>query len=475
MDMWQRIIWICTVLWRYRYTIVIPMLMLPIGGVLIGSQMPKQYSTHTSMLIQETAKMNPFLEDFSVSTLLEERIGALKTLLHSRHILTTVAEELGSITEASTPAERDWIISELSGKLKLGVVSKDVYRLELKDTDPKSMEQTLTIVSRYFIEELLTPERSSISGSANFLEEQIQKNLTDLSLGEAKLARFKNEHPNELPEYRKAYVARLEQMKQDLAEKMARLAGEKKRLGSLAEQLSATNPIVSGIEEKIIQAQGELASLRSRYTDEHSSVKQLTYQLAQLETERQKVMDANRDIDNLKNLWILANKTQSADPGELTLLMSQLNALQQNQGTVAHLEETTQYLKRDIEELNTKLRDMGSREQELSTIIRDVSVKKDLHNDLLKRYEMAKITGSLSAFESQDRVKIIDKPFTPTRPNNPPLILFVIAGIFGGLALGIGLAVISEAMDSRIRRADQILALAPYITITHIPALQNAN
>ena len=475
MDIWQRIIWILTVLWRYRYTIVLPMLLLPLGGLFVGAKMPKQYSTHTSMLIQETAKMNPFLEDFSVSSLLEERIGALKTLLHSRHILTAVSEELGLINEQTTPAERDQIIAKLSGKLKLSVVSKDVYRLELKDKDPANMEQTLSIVSGYFIEELLTPERSSISGSANFLQEQIEKNLNDLTIAEARLARFKNDFPNELPEYHKAYVARLEQMKQDYAEKQATLAGEKKRLGSLAEQLSATNPIVSGIEEKIIQAQGELASLKTRYTDEHSAVKQLSFQLQQLQAERQKILDSNNDIDNLKNLWILASNAQNAEPGELTLLMSQLHQLQQNQGTVAHLEETTRYLKKNIDELTQKLQDMGSREQEINTIIRDVMVKKDLHNDLLKRYEMAKITGSLSAFESQARVKIIDKPYTPTRPNTPPLIIFAIAGVFGGLFLGIGLAVIAEATDSRLRRTDQILAICDSALIAHIPAFKLQN
>ena len=53
--------------------------------------LPKNYASHTSMLIQETAKMNPFLEDLAVSSMLDEQMSALKALLNSRHILGAVA------------------------------------------------------------------------------------------------------------------------------------------------------------------------------------------------------------------------------------------------------------------------------------------------------------------------------------------------------------------------------------------------
>ena len=475
MDIWQRVIWLLGVLWRYRYTLAIPTLILPIAGYIIGAKTPKNYTTHTSMLIQETAKMNPFLEDFSVSPLLEERIGALNTLLHSRHILTAVAQELNIIQADTSAAAKDQIIAKLSEKLKMTIISKDVYRLELKDSNPAAMQQTLDIVSRYFVDALLTPERSSIKGSAHFLEIEIEKNLTQLNQAELKLAHFKNTHPNELPEHRSAHIARLEQMKHDFAETNALLAGETKRLGSLAEQLSSTNPIISGIEDKIIQTKGELTAKRTRYTDEHSEVKQLTYQLKQLETERQKILETTDNIDNIKNLWVIANNYNHTDSGELTLLMTQLQALQKNQGDVAHLQEQANYLAASIKTLDDKLNDMGSREQDLTNLIRDIDIKRSLHTDLLKRHQMAKITSSLSAFESQDRVKIIDKPFTPTHPTNPPAILFLVAGIVGGLLLGVGLAIVCEAADSTLRRTDQILALTGLPVSAQIPPLQHSS
>ncbi len=473
MDIWQRTIWLLGIVWRYRYTIALPILILPLVGYIIGSKMPKNYASHTSMLIQETAKMNPFLEDFSVSPLLEERIGSLNTLLHSRHILTAVAEELELITPDTTAEQKDIAIGKLSGKLKMRVISKDVYQLELKDSQPAHMKRTLDIVSRYFVDALLTPERSSITGSADFLNREIEKNLTELKKAEQQLAHFKNTYPNELPEHRTAHIARLEQLKKDYAEASSKLAGEEKRLGSLAKQLSSTNPIISGIEDKIIHTKSELSAKRTRYTEEHSQIKSLIFTLKQLEEERKKIIESTDDINNIKNLWVMANNYISTDSGELTLLMTQLQELQKNQGEVAHLREQTQYLEKNITDLEAKLKDMGSREQELGNVIRDISVKRSLHSDLLKRYQMAKITGSLSSFESQDRVKIIDKPYTPTRPTNPPVIIFIIAGVFGGLALGLGIALIGEVTDSTIRRSDQITSLTTQDFLVQIPPLDH--
>jgi len=64
--------------WRRRYIIIIPMLLLPLLSTLLGMLTPKQYLSHTTILIQETSKLNPFLSDFAVSTQLNERMAALE-------------------------------------------------------------------------------------------------------------------------------------------------------------------------------------------------------------------------------------------------------------------------------------------------------------------------------------------------------------------------------------------------------------
>ena len=50
--------------------------------------------------------------------------------------------------------------------------------------------------------------------------------------------------------------------------------------------------------------------------------------------------------------------------------------------------------------------------------------------------EMARLTGSLGRYESPERIKVIDSPQEPTSPVTPGRVIFVIAGLVGGIILG---------------------------------------
>ncbi|GAL11030.1 polysaccharide biosynthesis chain length regulator SypO [Vibrio astriarenae] len=83
------------------------------------------------------------------------------------------------------------------------------------------------------------------------------------------------------------------------------------------------------------------------------------------------------------------------------------------------------------------------------------------------------MTGSLGEFEEDKRIKVIDLPYTPSTPSNLPAIVFVIAGLFGGIALGIGISIMIELFDSTIRNASDIEQLTDIPVITSLPKFPN--
>ena len=85
------------------------------------------------------------------------------------------------------------------------------------------------------------------------------------------------------------------------------------------------------------------------------------------------------------------------------------------------------------------------------------------------RRENARITSSLGIFEQDKRIKVIDRPFTPTAPDNPPSYLFFIAGLIGGIFVGCGLAMLLEISDTTLRRRDRLEALTGVPLLTRIP------
>jgi len=461
--------------WRRRYAIATPILLLPLFGLAVGMMAPDKYRAHTSLLIQEPAKMNPFLEDLAVSYQLNERLSALQTLLHSRHILGAVAEERGLVGEGTSARDYDRVIGQISAKLSMSMVGKELVRIQYEDTTPVGMEAMLTTVSEHFVEQLLAPARSSVNDSASFLAELLEQRRADLDSAETRLAAFKDANPGALPEQHNSNLTRLAALRRSLAEREAELAGAEQALGSLDQQLSQTNPVIGRIEGQIVTLRGELATLRSRYTDSHSQVLAVLRQLARLEQERERQLHHAPEGAELGEsaAWVGADAADNG--GEHTLLVSQRVALQETRSRVVGMREEVQRLQQLIAELQAQTRGYGEQEQRLSALERDLKVSRQLYEELLQRYEMARVTGSLGSFEQSKRVKLIDRPYTPSAPINPPPLLFVIGGLFGGIALGIGLAVVLELTDSTLRTKRQLMNLAGVPVISRIPPLPHLN
>ena len=456
--------------WRQRYVIIIPMLILPVVGLLVANLTPKKYDSHTSMLIQETAKMNPFLEDIAVSTMLKDRINALKTLLHSRHVLYSVAEELELIDSSMSNIEQEEVINDLSQRLMVTQLGKDFLKISLTGNTPERMEETLKSVSEHFIAQLLAPERSSIEDSSNFLSIHIEKRREALDEAEQALALYRNDNIESTPEIQSQSLNRLAALKQSLSEKEAEMAGVKKSLGSMDQQLSRTNPVIGKIEDQIIDIRSELTLLQAKYTNKHSAVQAKLRELDRLESERKTLLEMKQPNMNSDQLWDIASSNTFNDVSELQpLLVTQLHSLQLVRARFESLKEETKSLKTMIFELENKANNFGQNAKEMYRLQRDVQIKRQLYDELVERYEMAQLTGSLGVFEQNKRVKIIDLPYTPSIPSNMPSFIFIIAGLIAGIGFGIGLAILFELFDSSVKGSAQVEQVLGVPVITVIP------
>ena len=155
-----------------------------------------------------------------------------------------------------------------------------------------------------------------------------------------------------------------------------------------------------------------------------------------------------------------------------TLLVSQLQDIQKSKTKEQRLKQEISSIESQIRRMDIQVRSFATVERELTELERDLDTRKKLYNEFLKRYEMAKVTGSLGKFEEKNRIKIIDQPFTPSAPSNIPALIFVLAGIIGGLGLGTGLALLFELLDTTLRRSDQLQKMTNAPVLSRIPKLK---
>lgn len=471
--------------WRRRYLIVIPIFLTPILSTSISLISSKKYETTTTILFQESSQRNPFMEDLSIDTNLKERMPSLTALLHSRHILANVAWKMELITKDMPEKEKSYIISQLSKSLSATLVGDNLIKIAYRSNDPTNMAALLNAVSIHFVERVLAPQRSSIIQSENFLGKELESRRASLLEAEKALASYKDRFTNELPVVHTSNIARLSQLHSKLALSKIELEGAIAAHKSLAGRLSQTNPVIGKMEESIVLVMADLAQLRARYTDEHSRVQNVLARLNALEGERNRLLAAapqfdanNLDKEQLKRLWaIAANSTQTGEDGpkQHTLLVSQLERLQKSDDQIQKLKKEVESLQSEMDKLQNRVNGYGQHEQKLTELKREILIRKKIFEDLSERHELASVTGSLSKSEENESVKLIDAPFDPLGPINMPLIIFVIAGVFGGFALGLSLAFVAELLDTSVRRKEAVSDILNAPVLARIPPFPVAN
>ncbi len=466
--------------WRRRYTICVPILIMPIVGFLASFMAPKFYEAHTTILLQNTTELNPILEDFTISTNLEERQLALKILLKSRKVLKGVAKAVGLIDYKSSEEQIDEAIDELSRSLSI-VFGGDLVKIYYRSENKTDIKELLTKVTKHFLTLVQAPQKSWQIASTQFLKDQVDSRHKELTDAELKLSDYKARYALELPELHKANVTRLAELRQLLMEKQTELAGAKAAMEEFNGNLAQTNPVIGKLEERIINTRTTLSMLRSRYTEKHSKVQASVRELDRLKKERQRMITESSKLktEDVQRLWNLASSTPSVSMdnpqgGQTTILASQLQAVQDAKAKVNSLENEVKNIKEQTDQLQNKVQQFAEVERTLVELQRDFGIKQKLYDDFLNRYVMAKVTEDLSAYQESEQVKIIDEPFTPSSPNQLPASLFVVAGLFAGLGIGTGLAAISEISDTTLRLQDSIERISGIPVLARIPNMPKA-
>lgn len=459
-------------LWFRRYLIIIPILLLPFVGLAISLVSEKNYITNTTILIQEGAKQNPFLQDLSVATNLKARMPALRALLHSRHVLTEVGRDLNLIND-NTPAWKvEGVVWQLSTRLKATLVGDDLVRISYTSPKPSTMVKVIDAVSARFIDRIVAPERSAITSSEDFLRQQLEERHANLIDSERRLAEFKSEHAAELPNLHAANVDRLSSMRSRLAESYTELAGAQAEMDTAKQKLSQTNPMLGKIEQEILSLRAQLTTLRARYTASHSEVRAYERLLNSLTEERDKVARSAKPLtdEDIDRLWNMLARSENVNEAQTaSLLLVQMENLHLVSQKVKSLEQEVSTMEGTILELEAQVSAFGQTELELRGLERDLRVKQSIYEDLQERAELAQVTRALGDYQSDERVKIIDRPYTPHTPTNQPFWIFMLAGLMGGLLTGIGIALVAEFIDTTIRTKNTLVQLTGMPVLARIP------
>lgn len=428
---------------RARWWIALGTLLLTVGTtVAVSLVLPKQYTATTTMVV-DFKGVDPVLGIMLPAQLMPGYMATQVDIIQSKKVATDVVKALGF---AQSPVVRQQWLEDTEGK---GSIEDYFASILLKKLDVKPSRESSLIEVNF-----TGADPRFAAAVANAFSEQYQKTNLELRVEPARQSAI-------------WFDERLQQLRKGLEEAQTRLADYQREKGFTAadERLDLESARLQELSGQYAAAQGQAADAQSR-------MRQLNDFITRgASPETLPDVLANPLIQNLKSLL---NQTE----GRLEQISSQLGANHPEVKRLqADIEGQRTKLKTEINAAASSIRNSANialrREADLRDQLAGQKAKllrsnqgRDQFMVLLKEVDNAQKafdiasqrfqTTSLESQASQTNISLLSPALPPTEPSSPKLVLNTLLAVFLGTMLGIGLALLVELLNRRVRLAREL-------------------
>jgi uncharacterized protein involved in exopolysaccharide biosynthesis len=208
---------------------------------------------------------------------------------------------------------------------------------------------------------------------------------------------------------------------------------------------------------------------------------QLTQMELQLKPDHPDVLRAKRVIRDLETkaeaetlaapLSAGPGAQNPADAQRVKRLQDAKFQLDQVDRQIAQRQDDSRRTQARIAELERRVGATGTRESELVALTRDYATLEKIYTNLLAKSEDAKVAANLERRQIGEQFKVIDQARLPERPFSPNRLQIYLAGVLGGLGIGIALVALLEYRDSSFRTDRDIVGVLALPVLAVIPAI----
>ncbi|MFP5418009.1 MAG: chain length determinant protein EpsF [Gammaproteobacteria bacterium] len=407
------------------------LLTLLISVALVGAvslAMPKTY-TATSSLVFNVVDADPVSGQAIQSQLVAGYLATQVDVIRSRNVALKVVDTTGLArdvdyrrayeqeTRGRVPI-RNWLADTLVENLQVKPSNaSNVLHVSYKADDPKQAARLANAFVEAYVQTNLDLKTQPARQTAEWYTTQLAVLRRNLEASQAKLSGYQQSKGIvSLDEKLDVESARLAELSSQV------VAAQGQTYDSLSVQKNASDASASVVNNPVIQGlKGELAKSEARLSQlsERVGVNHPEYQRAEAE------------LGTLRAK--LANETRVARQS----LSNTLNVSRQREGA---LRASLAAQKSKVLALNAQ-RDVGA------VLAREVESAQRIYDQALERFSQMQMEGHAG----QTEIAVLSAAVAPLAPSSPNLRLNLALSAIFGLLLGLGLAVLGEMLNRRVR------------------------
>ena len=492
--------------------------------------LPTIYKT-SAIVVIEKQEIPVGIVESTITGYLQERIELVKREAFTEENLWNIAEAHDLYAEYRNEMPRELLANLIRGNIiteteyidaigakglvQIGSKMSITYEAET----PGQAQSVSNALVELFLETNNQMRLETSSEVITFLKEQADSLENEISELESKLAVFKQEQHQQLPELMDVNLKVLEKTENEIVRSEVNIRSLEDNIASIEAELSLTKPyqdIVNDDGTRLMSANERLSVLTAeflrasaRYSQKHpdiirlkreinalggegadiSAVKDLIGRLTLLKENlleaKQKYSDTHPDVLKLKQSILsvekgLRNATVSAprstinappDNPRYVTLQAQLNSARNNLSAErAGLEK----LREKYNEYESRLFQTPSVEREYLTISRDYENTIVKYREIKDELREAQFGARLEAESRGDKMKLYQLAPYKSSPDSPNRFAFLVIGIFLGLISGVGYAVVAEYFDGTVHGSADVAKIFDAPPLAIIPKFQSA-
>lgn len=462
------------ILRRRKWQVITPAILCAVGGLLISFVLPKQYTSHTRVMVEAPIVPDDIVKPV-VSDDVNRRLASMQGEILSRTHLQGVIEQNHLYQKDWDRAPMETLVDRLRKSISVapmaptpGTVSDNVlgFNIDVTLSQAKVAQAVCTEIASMFRDQNFQQREQQSEDTTQFLANQLADAKAKLDDQDAKLAAFQNQYLGAQPGDQQTNLTmlagltpQLEAVTQSLNEAQANKAFA---ASMLSQQLAAVKSSNGGdpqsLQQQLSQLQAQLTSLRARYTDKHPDVIKAKEEIADVEKKMETPAPATT-----------AKPTTSSDPGADSVQIQQLRAqVNQAETAIAEKQKEQTQLQEQIRGIQGRIQLAPTVQEQYSALTRDRQTALDFYNDLLKKRDDAQMATDLERRQESENFRVLDPPSLPEEPSFPNRQLFVLGGLIAGLAIGVCLVRIAEMRDKSLRQPRDVEMLLGVPTLAVI-------
>ncbi|MBP5976067.1 polysaccharide biosynthesis tyrosine autokinase [Brasilonema sp. CT11] len=403
--------------------------------------------------------------ELSGVTQLSSPLDTEAEVIRSNPIVEKTITSLKLTDKQGTPLEIDEFLTKLKVK---SVKGTDILSISYNSRDPQEAADVVNSLMRYYLENNISVNQTQATAAKRFLSKQLPEIEGRVVRAEAGLRRFKEENKVvALDQEATTGVERLTALSDQITQAQSNLVDAETRSQLLQRQLKlnsqqavdmgnlSQSKAVQQVLTEYQQVENELAVAQTRYTNEHPQIANLMAKAAALRKQlevrvdenvgKQPVSEQNLQMGELKQSLtaqlVQSDVERSALANRVTVLKNAYKLSQERLSVLPLLQQRQQQLERQLQVARTTYEELLKRSQEVEIVVN----------------------------QNVGNARVVSAALLPNKAISPKIAFKLALGGFLGILLGVGIALILEAMDQSLKTLEQAQQLFGYPLLNTIP------